>query len=185
MTEPNLADAVSAAKSLLGWLLVHDSPEGRTAGYIVEAEAYTSDDPASHTYTGLTPRNKAMFELSGTIYIYFTYGMHFCVNIVTGEKGSGQAVLIRALQPVEGIELMQKRRAVTDVRNLANGPAKLVKAMGISKEHYGNHISSGSLFLEPGIIPAKIVQTTRVGIKKAITQPWRFYVGGSPWISKK
>lgn len=184
MTNPDLGDALRAAKSLLGWRLVHDSPEGRTAGIIVETEAYTMEDPASHTYGGPSARNAAMFEAAGTLYVYFTYGMHYCVNIVTGPIGQGQAVLIRALEPVEGLELMQSRRAMQDIKKLTNGPAKLVQAMGITKGHYGSHISSGPLFLEPGAQPAEIIQTTRIGISKAIDKPWRFYAAGSPWLSK-
>lgn len=184
-TQPDLSDALGAAKALLGWKLVHDSPEGRTAGYIVETEAYTMEDPASHAYRGLTPRTKAMFEKAGTIYVYFTYGMHFCVNVVTGKRGHGQAVLLRALEPVEGIELMQKRRHTKDVYNLANGPGKLVQAMGITKAHYGSHVLDGPLSLEPGIQPAQVVQTTRIGIKKAVDQPWRFYITDNPYVSKR
>lgn len=181
---PDLSDALTAAKSLLGYKLVHDSVEGRTVGYIVETEAYTMEDPASHTFGGPTKRNAAMFEKSGTIYVYFTYGMHFCVNIVTGGRSRGQAVLIRALEPVEGVELMQKRRGLPDISKLTNGPAKLVQAMGITREHYGSHLSKGPLLLEPGIKPAKIIQTTRVGIKKAIDKPWRFYIKDNPYVSK-
>lgn len=181
---PDLSDALSAAPALLGYKLVHDSLKGRTAGYIVETEAYTMDDPASHTFAGPTKRNSAMFEKAGTIYVYFTYGMHYCVNVVTGEPGHGQAVLIRALEPVEGIDLMMKRRGLSDVRQLTNGPAKLVQAMGIDKSNYGNHIKEGPIHLEPGIKPEEIVQTTRVGIKKAIDQPWRFYIAQNPYVSK-
>jgi DNA-3-methyladenine glycosylase len=185
MKLPDLSSALSAAPALLGWKLVHDSAEGRTAGYIVETEAYTMEDPASHTFGGPTARNAAMFEAAGTIYVYFTYGMHYCVNIVTGDKGYGQAVLIRALEPVEGIELMQQRRGTGDIHSLTNGPAKLVQAMGINKELYGSHISQGPLLLEPGVETKEIIQTTRVGIKKAIDQPWRFYVAGNPYVSKR
>ena len=183
--QPDLSDAVTAAQSLLGWKLVHESPEGVTAGYIVETEAYTQEDPASHTYGGRRLANAAMFEEAGTIYVYFTYGMHYCVNIVTGPKDHGEAVLIRALQPVEGLELMAARRHTTDQRKLCSGPAKLVQAMGITKEHYGKHISEGRLRLEPGFTPEQITQTTRVGISKAVDQPWRFYVTGNEFISKK
>ncbi len=181
---PDLSDALNGARSLLGRKLVHDSPEGRTAGYIVETEAYTMEDPASHTFMGETKRNRAMFQEAGTIYVYFTYGIHYCVNIVTGESGHGQAVLIRALKPVEGLELMKIRRNIQDVHRLTNGPAKLVQAMGISKALYGGHISKGPLHLEQGITPKEIIQTTRIGIKKAVDQPWRFYIAGNPYVSK-
>lgn len=181
---PDLADAIIGARSLLGWKLVHESADGMTSGYIVETEAYSMEDPASHAYAGKTLRNAAMFQEAGTIYVYFTYGMHYCVNIVTGEKGYGQAVLLRALQPVDGLELMQRRRGVADTKQLANGPAKLVRAMGITKEHDGTHVGNGSVRLEPGVTPHEIVQTTRIGIKKAVDQPWRFYIAGNQFVSK-
>lgn len=181
--KPDLSDALIAARSLLGWKLVHDSPGGRTAGYIVETEAYDMDDPASHSFGGLKGRNAPMYESAGTIYVYFTYGMHFCVNIVTGPKGHGQAVLIRSLEPVEGIGLMQRRRGTEDERNLTNGPAKLAQAMGITKELNGLTLGE-ELRLEPGIEVHEIVQATRVGISKAVDQPWRFYIAHNTFASK-
>lgn len=181
---PDLSHAVSAARNLLGWKLVHDSPDGRVSGYIIETEAYTSDDPASHTFGGRRLANAAMFEPAGTIYVYFTYGMHYCVNIVTGAAGDGQGVLIRSLEPVEGIELMQKRRGLTDLRALCSGPAKLTQAMGINKGHGGLTLGDGHIWLEPGFAPADVVQTTRIGISKGVDQPWRFYVAGSPFVSR-
>jgi DNA-3-methyladenine glycosylase len=179
-----LSNALTAAPGLLGYKLVHDSPEGRTAGYIVETEAYDMTDPASHAYGGPNKRNAAMFETAGTVYVYFTYGMHYCVNIVTGEKGHGQGVLIRALEPVEGTELMRQRRGIGVLEQLTNGPAKLVQAMGITKEQGGTHIDEGAIRLEPGFRPESIVQTTRVGISKAVDQPWRFYIAGNRFVSK-
>jgi DNA-3-methyladenine glycosylase len=142
-------------------------------------------DPASHAYAGETLRNAAMFQEAGTIYVYFTYGMHYCVNIVTGQKGHGQGVLLRALEPVDGLELMMRRRRIDDIGQLTNGPAKLVQAMGITKAHGGTHIGNGNVRLEPGITPHEIVQTTRIGIKKAIDQPWRFYIANNQFVSKR
>jgi DNA-3-methyladenine glycosylase len=182
---PDLSDTLTAAREVLGWQLIHDSPEGKVAGIIVETEAYTMEDPASHSHRGETLRNTAMFQEAGTIYVYFTYGMHYCVNIVTGEKGHGQALLIRALEPVEGIDLMKARRGIDDITQLTNGPAKLVQAMGITRAHSGNHLDTGNLRLEPGITPHEIVQTTRIGIKKAIDQPWRFYIADNQFVSKR
>lgn len=180
-----LGDAVGAAKELLGYRLVNETDAGLAAGIIVETEAYTSDDPASHTFRGQTARNGVMFGPAGYAYVYFTYGTHYCFNVVTGPAGNGQAVLIRALEPVEGIKLMVKRRGKSNLGELCNGPAKLVQAMGISKTDYGvNLLNGGNLRLEPGIKPSKIVQTTRVGIKQAIDHPWRFYITGSNYISK-
>jgi DNA-3-methyladenine glycosylase len=128
-----LDDSLKSAKSLLGYKLVHQTSDGLTSGIIVETEAYHQDDPASHTYRGQTARNAVMFGPPGYAYIYFTYGMHYCFNVVTGPKGSGQAVLIRALEPTDGIELMRRRRGMNAELQLTNGPAKLVQAMAISK----------------------------------------------------
>lgn len=180
-----LSDALTAAKGLLGYKLIHDTPEGRTAGIIVETEAYTGRDPASHTYGGQTARNQVMFGPAGYAYVYFTYGMHYCFNVVTGATGDGQAVLIRALEPIEGIELMQKRRGTESIHLLCDGPAKLVQATGITKADYGcNLLNGGSLRLSPAIKPTQIMQTARVGIKQAVDRPWRFYIANSPFVSK-
>lgn len=180
-----LSNAVRAAQGLLGFKLTHETSEGLTSGIIVETEAYTSQDPASHTFRGPTVRNKIMFGPPGHAYIYFTYGMHYCFNIVTGKAGDGQAVLIRALQPIEGIELMKHRRNRENISELCNGPAKLVQALGITKQDYGaNLLNSGNLRLEPGRNTGKIIQTTRIGIKQAVNQPWRFYLADNEFVSK-
>lgn len=184
MTHPNLSGSLLGARSLLGWKLVHESSDGITSGYIVETESYDMHDPASHAYGGLRKRNAAMYEEAGTVYVYFTYGMHYCMNIVTGSKGHGQGVLIRALQPLEGIELMKKRRGLSDERQLTNGPAKLAQAMGIHMRHGGMKIGASELRLEPGIEVHEVVQTTRIGISKAVDQPWRFYIAHNPYVSK-
>lgn len=184
MQKPDLSDSLTGARSLLGWKLVHESPEGRASGYIVETEAYDMYDPASHAFGGLRKRNAAMFEAAGTVYVYFTYGMHFCMNIVTGEAGHGQGVLIRALEPVDGIELMKERRGLQNERLLTNGPAKLTQAMGVGREH-GGTLLGGALSLEPGIEVPEIVQTTRIGISKAVDQPWRFYIAHNNYVSRR
>lgn len=176
--------AVHAAPLLLGHKLVHNSPEGVTSGYIVEVEAYTQDDPASHTHKGETIRNAAMFKEAGTIYVYFTYGMHFCMNIVASVPGRGEAVLLRALEPVEGIELMKKRRGINDEMLLTNGPAKLVQAMGITKDFDGISIHGGALSLVPGFTPEQVRVSPRIGIKRATELPWRFYVADNPYVSR-
>lgn len=176
--------ALMGARALLGWKLVHESPEGRLSGYIVEVEAYTQDDPASHTFRGQTNRNAAMFEEAGSIYVYFTYGMHYCVNIVCGPKGRGEGVLIRALEPVDGIHIMQRRRKTETKLQLTNGPAKITQALGITREFTGSVIGD-KLHLVSGIIPEMVIQTERVGISKAQEQPWRFYVSGNPYVSRK
>lgn len=181
--DPDLSDALSAARGLLGWKLVHDTPEGRTSGYIVETEAYDMHDPASHAYGGMRGRNVSMYGQAGTIYVYFTYGMHYCVNIVTGPEGNGQAVLLRALEPLSGLELMRQRRVTKNEHLLANGPAKLVQAMGITMAQNNTRLG-GQLRLEPGFDVDNVVVTSRVGIGKAIDRPWRFYVAGSRYVSK-
>jgi DNA-3-methyladenine glycosylase len=182
-SKPDLSSSLEAAKSLLGWKLVHETDEGVASGYIVETEAYDMEDPASHSFGGMRGRNVPMYQEAGTIYVYFTYGMHYCVNIVTGPKDYGQAVLIRALQPLDGISLMKERRGISDENNLTNGPAKLVQALGISKHANGTKLG-GRIRLEPGFLPEKIVQTTRIGITKAVDQQWRFYVAGNHFVSK-
>jgi len=178
-------DAVEAAPQLLGWKLVSRTAAGITSGYIVEVEAYSMEDPASHSFRGLTPRTAPMFKRAGTIYVYFTYGMHYCMNIVTGPVGHGQALLIRALEPVDGIGLMQARRDLENVNQLTNGPGKLAQALGIDKALSGSHLTDGKLSLEPGFRPADITQTTRIGITKAIDQPWRFFVTGNQFVSRQ
>lgn len=187
MSQPiDLDNALQAAKSLLGYKLIHDSSEGTTSGIIVETEAYLSIDPASHTYRGKTARNKVMFGSAGHAYIYLTYGKHYCLNVVTGPKGNGQAVLIRALEPLTGVELMKKRRGRININELTNGPAKLVQALGISKADYGAYLlDGGKLRLEPGPSPDEVTQTFRIGIKQAIDKPWRFYITDNPFVSKK
>lgn len=181
--KPDLSEAVVAARSLLGWKLVNRTPDGVTSGYIVETEAYNQEDPASHTFRGKRVANAPMFEAAGAIYVYFTYGMHYCVNIVAGPVGKGEAVLIRALQPVDGIDLMRQRRHQDRLEALCSGPAKLVQAMGITKAQSGTKLDRSGLYLEPGFEPSEIVQTTRIGISQAVDQPWRFYVKDNPFVS--
>lgn len=172
------------ARDLLGCILIHEAEEGMAAGVIVETEAYHQEDPASHSYSGRTPRTEVMFGPPGRAYIYFTYGMHHCFNVVCGQEGRGEAVLIRALEPVEGIELMQRRRKRDEVADLCSGPAKLVEALGISKEQNGCALA-GDLRIELGEAVKGVVVTRRVGISKAIDEPLRFYVEGNEFISRR
>jgi DNA-3-methyladenine glycosylase len=125
-----------------------------------------------------------MFMGAGTVYVYFTYGMHYCFNVVAGTIGSGQGLLIRALEPIDGIDLMRSRRGHISDLNLTNGPAKLVQAMGITKDLNQQSLHASNLDLAAGFTPEKIVQTTRIGIKKSVDAPWRFYVAGNPYVSK-
>lgn len=186
-TEPTTElfdDALGTAQMLIGATLAHLTPHGTISGIIVETEAYTEQDEASHSFRGRTTRNSVMYEPSGSIYIYFIYGMHYCLNFVCGPTGKGEAVLIRALQPLEGIELMKQNRMVDDERNLTNGPAKLVQALGIPQGYNGLLLDDSKISLTLPNQKVPITQTTRVGIRKAVELPWRFYQTGNPFVSK-
>lgn len=174
---PNLSNSVTAAKELLGFELVHHTPAGDNGGIIIETEPYQQDDEASHSFRGMTKRTEPMFKEAGTIYMYFIYGMHWCINIVTGPKGHGEAVLIRALRPTIGLDLMRMYRNVNDIKRLTNGPGSLVQALALPPSYYGQKITTTKLELIP---PANtkfgIKVSTRIGIKKATDKPWRFYI---------
>lgn len=178
-------DTVTVAKELLGTFLVADLPEGKTVGRIMETEAYlNSGDPASHSFRGKTKRNSVMFGPPGHAYVYFIYGMYYCVNAVTAKEGIGEAVLIRALEPVEGIKLMEKRRGVTDIYNLCSGPGKLTMAMGITKGLnriglFGPEVYILSSDSYPGYQAPKnneIKVSPRIGISKGTEHPLRFCI---------
>lgn len=185
----------AVARALLGTFLVHESPKGRTVGRVVETEAYLgSSDPAAHTYRGETARNRAMFGPPGHLYVYFIYGVHHCCNVVTRPEGVGEAVLLRALEPVEGLDLMRARRGgATRERDLCSGPGKLVQAMGLGREHDGADLVRGAVFLAdatsvPERFPRRrvdVVTTTRVGITKAAERPLRFYERGNAHVSRQ
>ncbi len=176
---------LEVARGLLGCVLVHELAEGRTAGRIVETEAYPPGDPASHAYRGRTARNGAMWGPPGRAYVYFTYGMHYCVNCVTEPEGVGAAVLIRALEPLEGLDLMAARRRVSDTRLLCSGPGRLCQAMGIGRELDGRPLQGPALYVVRGRAEAPVVATTRVGVRNGAEHPWRFYPAGCPWISRR
>ncbi|WP_292518246.1 DNA-3-methyladenine glycosylase [Methanoculleus sp.] len=187
-------DTVTVAKDLLGCLLVHREEAGVTMGWIVEVEAYLQGDPAAHSYRGETLRNRAMFGPAGHAYVYRIYGLHTCVNVVTGPEGTGEAVLVRALEPAAGIERMQERRGMSDPVSLCSGPGKLTQALGITMDLDGTSLSDGPLQVwSPGSLPdrrpegrdGEIVQTTRVGITKAADLPLRFYLKGSRYVSRR
>lgn len=182
---------VSVARALIGACLVYNSKEGMTAGRIVETEAYLyKTDPASHAYRGQTPRNGAMFGPPGHAYIYLIYGMYLCFNVVTAPVGDGQAVLIRALEPLAGIELMKVRRKTDDIGRLCSGPGKLVQAMGIRREQSGVSLIAGDLTLHAprayrGATEFKIAVSRRIGITAGAELPLRFCLKGSRYLSAK
>jgi DNA-3-methyladenine glycosylase len=184
-------ETVTVAKQLLGCYLVHLEGEETTLGRIVETEAYLVNDPASHSFIGKTPRNSVLFGPVGHAYVYFIYGMHYCVNAVTGQGGSGEAVLIRALEPLQGIAVMQQRRRTQKLHLLCNGPARLTEALAITRAFNGLPLFEGplqiwsadSLASAPVIDEDDIVQTTRIGIGKAKELPLRFYLKGNRCIS--
>jgi DNA-3-methyladenine glycosylase len=174
------------ARDLLGCELVYRSPQGTTAGIIVETEAYHQDDEASHSYRGSTNRTRAMFGPPGYTYIYFTYGMHWCLNITAESIGVGAAALIRALEPTHGIQLMKRRRSRDSIYDLCSGPSKLVQAMGITKSDYGKPVFRGKFQLYPRSEAANLNTRSgpRIGISKAHNKPWRFWIEGNPFISR-
>jgi len=181
-------DTVEVAKDLLGKYLVRQIDNDLLIGKIVEVEAYKgSDDPASHAYRGKTTRNTLMFGEAGHAYIYFIYGKHHCLNVTTEKVGTPGAVLIRALEPIFGIEFMKKNRKSEDLVNLTNGPGKLTEAMKITKKLNGWDLTRGErLFVcEPALKGSfRIKSTTRVGIREGVDKPWRFYVEGNKFVSK-
>lgn len=199
-------DTLTLAQRLLGCELVHDHPtEGRTAGIIVETEGYITGDPACHAYRRPTPRNAAMFGPAGTIYVYQIYNHYHCINVVTGPEGVGEAVLIRALQPTDGVDLMEARRneafktgferyrqntvdasTTAGFRNLCNGPGKLVISMGIVRatHNFGSLITGDISITPPVLTDFEMITTTRIGITQGAELPYRYYVKGNRFVSK-
>jgi DNA-3-methyladenine glycosylase len=183
-------DPRAVAPELLGKLLVRASGDGPVrAGRIVEVEAYCGgEDPGSHAYRGETARNRTMFGPPGGLYVYFTYGMHWCGNVVCGDEGVGVAVLLRALAPVEGVEAMWANRpAARRERDLCSGPAKLCQALGLDREFDGADLVTGDrgvVMADDGTPPSPgPVQTTRIGLSAGAEHPWRWYVPGDPNVS--
>ncbi len=168
---------------------MHETSRGAIVGRIVETEAYLRDDPACHAHGGKkTGRTAVMFGPPGRSYIYLVYGMHYCFNVVTGESGVGEAVLIRALEPVAGIEFMQEYRNTTELNNLCSGPGKLVSAMGMDKSLNGVDLRKEPLYIATDLRDKKqqkIVTATRIGISKGQALPLRFYLERNLFISRK
>jgi DNA-3-methyladenine glycosylase len=173
------------ARALLGHLMVHETPAGVLVGRIVEVEAYRGPrDPASHAYRR-TPRSRIMWGPPGIAYVYFTYGNHYCVNVVTEPDGSPGAVLFRALEPLAGLEMMRANRKVTGDRLLCAGPGRLTEAMGIAREHNGMDLTRPPLYLARGRTGrVRVVAGPRIGINSATARPWRFHVADSPFVSR-
>lgn len=176
----------TAARQLLGYQLVRTIDGRKVSGRIVETEAYMQSDAASHSYKGRTPRTDIMFGPAGYLYVYFTYGMHYCCNVVTGVEGEGSAVLIRAIEPLEGVEAMERNRHGLTGVQLTNGPAKVCKALAIDKTMNGHDLRHEPLLLIPGqaVDDNKVITTTRIGITKDTHRPWRFYIRDNPYVSR-
>jgi len=176
------------ARDLLGCVLVRVTPEGkRLTGRIVEVEAYRgADDPASHSFRGITKRNALMFGDPGFAYVFFSYGFHWCLNFTTEERGTPGAVLIRALEPLKGIREMERLRGSTRIRNLTSGPGKLTKALGIDRRMNGEDVvTSKRLYVLRGGAVDSIVSSRRIGISRGLKQQWRFFFEGNRFVSRE
>ena len=178
--------ATEVAPELLGHVLARRLPDGSVLrARIVETEAYEQDDPASHAYRGLTPRVRVMFGPPGHLYVYFTYGMHHCMNVVTGPNGTASAVLLRAAQPLEGMDHMSIRRGTDRVLDLCRGPARLAQAFDVDGSLDGADLVRGTeIWIErdPTAGAEGIRTGPRVGIRVGTERPWRFWIDG-PWVS--
>ncbi len=178
-------DARLVAPELLGKVLVRQEPTYTLRARIVETEAYLgAQDEASHAHNGLTLRNATMFGSAGHLYVYFTYGRHFCANVVTGNDSVAQAVLLRAAEPLEGISIMEQNRTLADKTNLCNGPAKLAQAFGLRGTDNGRSLISSRLWFEDDGFYPQIATSGRVGISRAVDAPWRYYAAENKNVSK-
>lgn len=173
-------DVVEAARSLVGATLTLEG----VGGVVVETEAYDRADPASHSFSGQTPRNAAMFGPPGRAYVYRSYGIHWCLNVVCGPPGYGAAVLIRAIAPVSGLDAMRQRRGTENPRLLCAGPGRLCQALGVTREHDGLAIDAPPFRLAASLGPVDLVAGPRIGISRGIDRPWRFGLRGSPYLSR-
>ena len=168
------------APGLIGCTLLFDGVGGK----IVEVEAYHYEDPASHSYGGETTRNRSMFGPPGHAYVYRSYGIHWCLNVVCEEEGVAAAALVRALEPTHGLDVMHARRGLDDVRLLCAGPGRLCQALGISGEHDGLPLDRPPFELRAPDERPEVVRGPRIGITKAIDEPWRFGLAGSRYVSR-
>lgn len=182
-----LRSSVIVAKELLGKHIFRNTGKEILSGIIVETEAYTGrNDPAAHSYNGKTPRNAVMFEEGGAAYVYFTYGNHFCFNVVTCKKGTPSAVLIRGVEPVKGIDSMKKNRGKDDLYNLTNGPGKFAKAFEINSKLNGADLAGDNINISEPLIRRDfvILKSKRIGIKKNADKLYRFYIKDNKFVSR-
>ena len=168
------------APDLIGATLLFNG----VGGVIVELEAYHHTDPAAHSYNGPTPRNEVMFGPPGYVYVYRSYGIHWCVNFVCEKTGSASAVLIRALEPTHGLAAMRRRRGLDDVRALCSGPGKLTEALGITREHNALALDAPPFALHARKETVAVVSGIRIGLTKAVDLPWRYGLKDSKFVSK-
>jgi len=187
-------EVVVVARELLGKVLVKSNGKEILAGKIVEVEAYHGDiDEAAHSYGGITKRNEIMFEAGGYLYVYFTYGAHHCCNVVTGKKGQGTAVLIRAVEPVAGIDSMirnrfgRKLKNEKEIFNLTSGPGKVCQAFRLDRSHSGTDLTGEKIFILDGekIKSRDIGISKRIGITRSLDLLWRFFIKDNPYLSPK
>jgi DNA-3-methyladenine glycosylase len=183
-------DSATVARALLGHYLCHETEKGLISGIIVETEAYLAEnDPACHASRGITKRNAVMFGPPGKAYIYFIYGKYYCFNVVTGDEGSGEAVLVRAVEPVSGLELMSINRGVDSfASSLANGPGKLCSAFAIDQSYNGHDLASQPLFLARNCNHdrhTRVKSTKRIGLSNSCEKKLRFIICGSQYLSRR
>jgi DNA-3-methyladenine glycosylase len=177
---------LKVAKELLGKYLVIQKDGNLVSGKIVETEAYIGfKDPASHAYRGMTPRNQVMFGEPGYAYVYLTYGMHHCLNLVTEKKGYPAAVLIRALEPDEGIEIMKRRRGRQKPKDITSGPGKLCQALDVDRKLNGADLCAGIICVEDrGEVVRRIATSSRIGVEEEKAKKWRFYLKNNECVSR-
>ncbi len=182
-------DGLTVARELIGKKLVTNLPEGLTSGIIVETEAYMGAiDAAAHSYRGKTERTKIFYGVGGFVYVYLIYGMHICTNVVANVENIPEAILIRALQPVDGVDLMRLRRGKKNLRELCSGPGKLSKALGITKNFYGADLCDDEIFIESTDFRAEVTATKRINVDyagEAANFLWRFVAVGNEFLSVK
>lgn len=179
------SDTIELARFLIGKIVVHDMPAGRLSGRIVETEAYPPGDPAGHHFRGPTPRIRSMYRAQGHAYVFFNYGAHFMLNVVSEPSSVAAAILIRALEPLEGIEIMQRHRGTTRLLDLTRGPGRLAAALQINRGHDGLDLcADGALWLGVSNLPCGVIRrSVRIGITRAADKLLRFYERGNPYVS--